>query len=228
MRIMIGLPVALLTLAAVTPNFYEKPALGNLLSDRPRAQTAVPATADAPETDNSLVKTGWYGELQYDGLLLIVSAYEENAVESKQFNSRLPKPVSYATLTVINLGNPTPVVLSKLQVGIHLTGGEVVQSLPIKPLLDHNADVNSDLIKRLALPLQLAIGGMLPDIPICMESGFSWSRVSAVTVPLGVQELSVRGRVMTAEEKKTMLEKSKSSRSASDGKGAAETWFKNL
>ena len=248
-RIMIGLPIAMLTLVAVIPNFFEKPDLGDLLNNIPKTPTAPsspvspapaadarktvgspvpPAPADARKTDDSLVKPGWYGELQHDGLLVIVSSYEENASESRRFNSRLPKPVSYATFTVINLGNATPTVINNLQVSARLASGETVQSLPVRPLLDLNAASNSDLLKRLALPQQLAIGGMFPDVPICMPADFLWSRVLTVTVTLGVQEIAVPGRVMTADEKKAMVNKIKSSRPSTNSTGSAETWFKNL
>jgi len=227
-RNLIGLPVALLTLVSVVPNFYEKPALGAMHRDVSHTPTAPASSAPTQETDNALVKPGWYGEIQQDGLLLIVSSYEEKAFESKQFNSRLFKPVSYATLTVINLGCSRPVVLNSFQIKAHLSTGEVVQSLPLGPLLSQNAQHNSDLTKRLALPQTLAIGGMLPDIPVCMEPGFSWARVNAVTVAPGPHEIVIPGRLMTAEEKKSLLSKNTARHPISEDKGAAESWFKGL
>ena len=227
-RIAIGLPVALLTLVSVMPNFFEKKALEDTLRGAHHTAKTPPPSADARETDESLVKPGWYGELQSDGLLMIVSSFEENAIESRQFNRRPFKPVSFATFTVINLGSAMPVALNSLQVKTHLDTGEALQSLPLEPLLSQNAQANRDLIKRLALPQQLAIGGMIPDIPICMASGFSWSRVIAVTAILGGREMTVPGRVMTAEEKKTLLDKTMSKRPTPDGKGSAESWYKGL
>ncbi len=228
-RILIGLPVALLTLITVIPNFFEKPSLGNMERGAPHAAKAPLPPADTRETDESLVKPGWYGELQRDGFLLIVSSFEENASESRQFNRRLFKPVSYATFTVINLGSATPIALNSLQVKAQLDTGEVTQSLPIEPLLSQNAQANRDLVRRLALPQQLAIGGMIPDVPICMQLGFSWSRVIAVTVTLGGREVTVPGRVMTAEEKKAFLDKSTAERpAASNSNGSAESWYKGL
>ena len=227
-RILIGLPVALLTLATVIPNFFEKPALGELMRGTPRVAQATPPPADTRETDEALVKPGWYGELQRDGLLLIVSSYEENAFESRAFNKRLYKPVSYATFTVINLSSDVPIAVSSLQVKAHLDTGEVTLSLPIEPLLSQNAQANRNLVQRLALPQQLAIGGMLPDVPICMASDFSWSRVIAVTVILGGREITVPGRVMTAEEKKAAIDRGTAKRPASDRKGSAENWYKGL
>ena len=230
-RLVVGFPVAALTLLAVAPNFRETPVLrknsGNS-GDASRSLAASPLPTNVRDVNDALVKPGWYGEYQQDGVVLVVSSYEENAFESRCFNRRLAKPVSYAALSAINLGCATPVVLNSLRVGLRLDSGETVQSLAIEPLLAKNASTNGDLLKRLAPPQRLAIGDMLPDVPICMEADFSWSRVTAVTVTLDAREVLIPGRIMTAAEKNAMLEKNTERRPSAKTQGSAESWFKNL
>jgi hypothetical protein len=235
--LLIGFPAAILTLVSVAPNFFDNPAFKvtpqKSLAEAPArtpAQTNAVAQTNAAQAQNSdapvddaLVKPGWYGELRLDNALLIVSSYEENAFESRQFNGRLFKPVSYATLSVINLGSSVPLALSTFQASAYLDSGDEIRSLAIEPLLSQNASANRDLLKRLALPRTLGIGEMLSDVPICMESGFSWSRVVAVKVAVGAQDVLIPGRVMTADEKRKALDNYAGSSPAPNTSGAGAT-----
>lgn len=224
-RLLIGIPVALLTAIAVTSNFYAKYApLGesaHLTSNRDAACAPVPENTD-------LIKPGWYGELQLDGLLLVVTAFEDNASEALRFNRRLYKPVSYATASIINYGSPVPVVLQSLQAGLSLDSGETVQSLAVRPLLEQKTTANADLLRRLTEPQELVVGAMLPDLPICVETNFPWAHVSAVSLRFSTRTVAVPGRMMTADEKRALLDKSAPPRPANVTNITAEAWFKNL
>ena len=225
-RLLVGLPVALLNAMMVTANFfdtYETP--GNPASAPSSNRREVPPP---PQEDNALVKPGWYGELQQEGLLLVVTSFGDNAAETKRFEKRLFKPVSYASLSLINLGSSVPIILQSLEVGLHMDSGEVVKSLPVKPLLEQKADTNTALLRLLTAPYTLAAGAMLPDIPVCQETNFPWARVTAVTVSLSSHDLTIPGRMMTAAEKQTMLEKTTANRKTSGTNITAEAWFKNL
>lgn len=225
-RLQVGMTVAVLTLVLAAVNFYEK----HVPSAAGAPATVLEGAAGAPAQpeDRSLVKPGWYGELQRDGVLAVVSSFAENAFESRQFNRRLSKPVSYATLSVINLGSPVPVVLRSLQVGLLLDSGEEVQSMEVKPLLSM-ADGNNSLVRRLAEPQTLAAGAMVPDIPVCLEPGFQWERVCGVKITLSAGTVMIPGRMMTVPEKRALLEKATASRSSSASTNlSAEAWFKDL
>lgn len=233
-RILIGLPVAVLTLVATLPNFWETPIVHDRAGGRPNALlTESPAslTVSAPKQgeNTDLIKPGWYGETQHDGLLLVVTSFDPMTTESRRFNGDDATPVSYATFTVINIGRTTPVVLTSLQTNLILGNGKSIQSLDIGTLLEKNPQAHHDLRKRLALPQELAIGNMLADVPICMKAGFSWSDVTGVSITLGTQKITLQGRLMTADEKKALLEKNVLKRPAGDAQsGSAESWFKNL
>jgi len=229
-RLLLGLPVAGLTLLSVAPNFWEAPVSEKTpaapSASSPTAPTA--ATNAVAGTDDSLAKPGWYGEYTQDGVVVAVSSFEPNAFESQRFNRRLRKPVSYATFTAINLGRATPVVLNNLRATLRLDSGETVQSLPIEPLLEENGEANRPLLKRLAPPLKLGAGEMLPDVPICMASDFAWSRVTAVSLSLDGGEVAIPGRMMTAKEKNALLDKHAGKRGGDRSQDSSEAWFKNL
>ena len=225
-RLQVGLTVAVLTLLMETANFYERsvPSVGN------GPDTALVKKAGEPvvSEDQSLFKPGWYGELQQAGVMAVVSSFAENASESRQFSRRVAKPVSYAVLSVVNLGSSSPVVLRSLQVGLLLDSGEEVQSLVVKPLL-HPSAGNESLFKRLVEPQTLAVGVMAPDIPVCREPGFQWERVRGVKVTFDTGTVTIPGRMMTAEEKRALLERTTVSKNASSTTNlAAEAWFKDL
>ena len=225
-RLLVGFPLIFLTLLAITAELFVPPQSGL----RHPGDTGLSSVRPAPENgDTSLVKSGWYGELQQDGLLLVVTSFPDDARETVQFNRRTGKPVSYATLSVINLGCKTPVVLKTLEVALQLDSGATVQSLAVCPLLAQNIQANADLLKRLAVPQAIAVGTMLPDIPLCQEPGFSWNRVSAVRVALATGTLSVPGRLMSAEEKNALLLRtSKQPRSTHATNVSAEAWLKDF
>lgn len=258
-RLLIGLPVTILTLISVAPNFFDNPAYkvtpqtsqaqtpvqtpaatnAVMLASAMRTasssvQTSATRTADAGvqtnaiPVDEALVKPGWYGERRDGNALLIVASYEENAFESRQFNRRLSRPVSYATFSVINLGSAKPIALTTFRVGVFLDSGEEVQSMAFEPLLSQNASINRDLLKIFSLPRTLGIGEMLSDIPICMAPGFSWASVDAVKVTLGGRDVLIPGRLMTAEEKRKALEHSTESSPDANTSGASETSAKSL
>jgi len=226
-RLLIGLPLTLFSLLVIAANHFV-PHDPNRL---PHADnTAVSSARPAPAIgDNALVKSGWYGELQQDGLLLVITSFPDSSDETQRFNRRTRKPVSYATLSVINLGSPVPPVLKTLEVTLRLDSGETVQSLAVKPLLTQNMRDNADLLDRLNLPQEIPIGAMLPDIPLCQEPGFSWNRVSAVLVTLGPRTFGVPGRLMTAEEKANLIvHTAKSHRPNNATNRSAEAWFKDF
>ncbi len=225
-RLQVGLMIAVLTLLMETANFYERRPL-SVGKGAEIATVKVASEPVAPE-DPSLFKPGWYGELKKDGVLAVVSSFAENAAESRQFNRRVAKPVSYAVLSVVNLGCSSPVVLRSLQVGLLLDSGEEVQSLAVKPLL-HPSGMNESLLKRLVEPQKLAIGVMVPDIPVCREPGFQWGRVRGVKVTFEAGTVTIPGRMMTAGEKRVLLEKATVPKPASATTNlAAEAWFKDL
>ena len=224
-RLLIGLPVALLNALMVTDNCFEKyERLGAPKTDKPARETAVGATLE----DKDLVKPGWYGECQQDGLLLVATSFEDNAAETKRFCRRLFKPVSYATLSLINLNARVPVVLQALEVKLHMDSGEAIQSLAIKPLLEQKAGSNADLLQLLTVPHELATGAMLPDIPVCQQTNFPWAHVTAVDVSLSFGTLTIPGRLMTADEKQAMLDRTAASRPPGGTNLTAEAWFNNL
>ncbi len=232
-RLLIGFPVALLTALVVADNFYDKyenldvPPPTPPPAGQPAAQHPAAAAAVAQE-DDALVKPGWYGELQQDGLFLIVSSFGDNTAEARQFNRRLIKPVSYASLSLINAGSHTPVSLQSLQVGLHLDSGETVQSQNVRALLEQKAAVNADLLQRLTVPHDLVAGTMLPDIPVCMGTNFTWANVTAVSVTLSSRTVTLPGRMMTAAEKQALLDKSTANRQPDGTNTSSEAWFKNF
>jgi hypothetical protein len=220
-----GLPVALLTAVMVANDFYAKPKIPRGPRPGPPARQAA---ADTPAGSRALENASWYGELQQEGLLAIFSSFGAKTVEAKRFCQRLYKPASYATLTLVNLGAPVPVVLQSLEVGLCLDSGESVQSVPVKPLLDQKASADADLLALLTVPRTLAAGAMLSDIPVCQAPHFQWARVKAATVSFNSRTLTVPGRMMTAQEKQALRQKTKVNRPPDGTNITAEAWFKNL
>jgi len=226
-RLLIGMPVAFLTLLTIVANvLFPHTFLRRIALDQDPPPSQRPATSKSEDT--ALIKPGWYGELQQEGVLLVVTSFPENATESRRFNRRLLQPVSYATLSIINLGGSERAVLNTLEVTLRLDSGQTAQSLAVKPLLSSH-ESNTALLKRLALPQEIAVGTMIPDIPICQTPEFSWDRVIAVTVALENRTFTIPGRMVSAEEKLALAEKSvKQHRSTSTTNRSAEAWFKNF
>lgn len=226
-RLVIGIPVAFLTLLTMVANVLLPQAA--LRPSPPDEVTPSSARRPAKAEDTALIKPGWYGELQQDGVLLVLTSFPENATESRQFNRRLLKPVSYATLSIINLGGAERAILNALEVALRLDSGETAHSLAVRPLLAAHHAANAALLERLAVPQEIAVGAMAADIPVCLAPAFPWDRVAAVSVTIGKRTFTVPGRMVTAEEKRAMIGKSAShQRSASTTNRSAEAWFKNF
>ncbi len=222
-RLMVGFPVSVLTLVSAAVNVYKQQA--------PTVQTESSSLSAAHtpyrmEEDRSLFKPGWYGEGQASGVQAVVTSFEENAAESRAFNRNTTEPVVYATLTVINLGNPLPVTLKQTRVTLLLESGEEVRSKEVKPLLRLPA-LDDRMRQVLAEPRVIVPGAMAADIPILLDSQFRWERVQAVKVSLLDGDLLVAGRMLTAEEKRALAEKTTNAKNAVTNL-SAEAWFKDL
>ena len=225
-RLLIGLPVAVLTGLVVAANWIGVTAQPAHVAAEPAP--SVPAAGPA-QPDGALCKAGWYGELQQDGVWLVLTSFPDDALEAKLFGRGLLKPVSYATLSIINTGNTTPLVLHTFQVTLHLATGEEAQSYSLQQLTAWGTDRMAEIGKRLAAPYSLPLGGMIPDVPVCLEQGFDWARVSAVTVNVGQRALTLRGRMLSAAEKLSLLQQSPTPPPTNAPSArAAETWYKNL
>ena len=84
------------------------------------------------------------------------------------------------------------------------------------------------LLALLTVPRTLAAGAMLSDIPVCQAPHFQWARVKAATVSFNSRTLTVPGRMMTAQEKQALRQKTKVNRPPDGTNITAEAWFKNL
>jgi hypothetical protein len=222
-RLLVGLPVAALTLSVNAVNFYTR--------QMPKQPPPTPPAAGQPsEPDDvdfrDLFASGWYGEGQENGVMVSLASFAESTAAAQRFNRLVPRPMSYAALTVINLSSPLPVVLQSVRVGLLLDSGEEVQSLDVKPLL--NADEH--MKRRLSEPQTLAAGAMAPDIPICLEAGFPWERVRGVKVTFEDRALFIPGRMLATEEKNALLEKPGAAKApaAAATNLTGEAWFKDL
>ena len=230
-RLLLGFPLALLALVFALPGLVKRSFSGSASESSPASQVAPPLPhVNIPDahTDNALTAPGWYGEKQQDGLLLVITSFAENTVESVRFNGRLAKPVSYATFSIVNLGRAAPIVVDRFQAKIHLDDGTAVSSLEVSALLKKNDALNKLLAERLSAPQKLAIGGMLADLPLCLEKRFPWSRVTSVTLAADSREITVPGRMLTSDEKGALLKRGTDKRSSATTQGTAESWFKDL
>lgn len=232
-RLVIGMAVNVFTLLMVAANFMEKGVAGGeqarAVAEEIRAVSAPPQ----PE-DTALAQPGWYGEVRADGVVVSVLSFPERSFQSRSFNRRVIRPVSYGTLTVVNLGAAGPVALDTSQVGLVLDSGEEVGSLAVGPLL-RQVSQNHALLLRLSEPQELAIGGMLTELPVCQEPGFAWGRVREVKVTVSGRVVTVPGRMMTADERQDALAKTVvlppppvAKNAAAVTNLSAEAWFKDL
>ena len=230
-RLLIGFPLALLALVSALPGLVKRSSSGNASESTPASQAVPPpprANNPPAHLDNALTAPGWYGEKQQDGILLVITSFAENTVESARFNGRLAKPASYATFSIVNLGRATPIVVNRFQAKVHLDDGTTVSSLEVGALLKKNDALNKALAERLSAPQKLAVGGMLADLPLCLEKGFPWSRATSVTLTVDSQEITVTGRLLTSEEKGSLLKRGTDKRSSATTQGTVESWFKDL
>jgi len=225
-RLVLGFPIALLSLLMLVVDAASRgSARGGLGKAGPS-----PSALSSPEPVRlaPLFQSGWYGEAHQDGLLLVVTSFHTNSVESRAFNRALRKPVSYATLSVINLGSAAPVVLRRAEVFFLLDSGETQSSLEVKPLLAPHSE-HAALRKRLAVPREVKGGGMVADLPICVERDFPWERVAAVLISLHDRTCTIPGRMMTEKEKRALLEQNTERASTANTTNRdAEAWFKHL
>ena len=157
--------------------------------------------------DQSVFKPGWYGEADQDDVTCVLVSFKENAVESRQFQRRLNTPVSYATLSIMNLGLK-PAVVDSLKLKLYAGGGRHYDSLPAEELLSERRSLNGDLLLLLETPKTLKAGQMLSSIPICMPASFDWGGVTSVVMTVNGKPLKIDGKMLTAEEKQKMVESS--------------------
>jgi len=196
-RTFVGMIIALCGGAAVTSNLFDRQ---RQLAPPKTAEPLVDAcAADAGPLDTSLVKPGWYGEIQTSHILLSVTSFESNTTESRRFNRGLLKPVSYAALSVMNMSRDLTLSVDGSNTLLILDDGTELPCLALERLFAHRA------VERFAAKRQVAPGMIAADIPICMEADFSWKRVAAVRVNLGNLPTVVPGRYMTAQEKAELL-----------------------
>ena len=194
-----------------------------------KADTA-PAAASSKSAaeDDAQPKPGWYGEAHTGGAVVVVTSFATDSAEARRFNRGLQRPVTYAALSLINVGSPAPVVLAQLQASLLLDTGETVPSFGIPELLSRGAGQNAEMRSRLVEPQAVAFGAMIPDLPVCTEANFSWARVAAVNIQLESGAVTVSGRVMTAQEKLDLLGNTRIQASPDPQSRAAEAWYKDL
>ena len=224
-RLLVGMPVAALTCVMTLANFFDKPASAEQALDG-----ASSAHISLEPESQELFGPGWYGEGQVNGVEAVVVSYAENAPESRAFNRLLNRRVSFAKMTVSNYGRPQPIMMRSAQVGLLLASGEEVLSLDAKPLLNVTGDTSEALMQRLSDTQTLAVGAMVPDIPICADADFRWERVRAVKLTLDGFTLVVPGRMVTGDEKFTLLMKQPAppKPAAASTNQSAEAWLKDL
>lgn len=226
-KLLIGFPLAFCTALAVAVEMHAR--LGSHPgSGQPTAAQPSASTGQAVPEDDSLIKPGWYGEILSGGILLVITSYAEESSESRRFNKGLFKPVAYATLSVINTGSAGPATLASPRVTLILESGEREPALDLHDVLTHGGAQAEAAAARLSSNKELPLGGMIADIPICMDAPYDWSRVVGVEVQLGAGAVTVPGKMMTAAEKQTFLFRGEARPSASATNVSAEEWFKNL
>jgi hypothetical protein len=223
-RLVVGLATACCTGLAVTANMLERHK-ANAAAPAERVLAAALATESE---DDSLVKPGWYGEVHANGVLVVITSFEERASESRRFNRGLKKPVTFATLSVINTGSPLPVSLATPQVTLRLKSGGGVPSLGLQELFSRGIGQDEALSRRLSGKLTAQLGEMLPDIPVCLDPPFDWREVGAVEVSVGAQTLTVPGRFMSAQEKEAALRTVPPKAPQKADPRRAEVWYQNL
>ena len=232
-RLLIGMPIAALTLVVTLMNFHGKMPS----AERPPDDAMAIDSPLGPESQE-LFGPGWYGKTQAKGIEAVVVSFAENAPESRAFNRLLRQRVSYATMTVSNENRPQPAVLLSANVTLMLTTGEELPSLEAKPLLRVES-TDEALVRHLAATRTLATGEMAIDIPICVNADFRWERVGAVKLTFDGFVLLVPGRMVTADEKFSLLMKSDAaakpaeappagSQPAASTNQSAEAWLKDL
>ena len=156
-------------------SMYKQQAPGG--RHRPHPVPPHPAPLIWTTEDRSLFSRAGTARAWSNGVQVVVTSFEENAAESRAFNRNTSEPVTYATLTIINLGNPQPVTLARTRVTLLLESGEEVPSMDVKPLLRLSA-LDDQMRQRLTEPRMIAPGMMAADIPICLSSQFRWERAS--------------------------------------------------
>lgn len=226
-RLIVGAPIALLALglaiarhiASTTPAADSEKITG-------QSHTAPDKESEQPTT---LFSSGWYGEIMQDGVWIIVTSFAPGTMQAHAFNKLTENPAAYATLTVINRESPAPIALGSSRVTAALDSGEAQQSLDIAELLTAGPDARA-LKQRLASPRQLTAGEMEPDLPLCFPMDFDWNHVNSITVTLSDRDISIPGRVMTAEEKLSLLDSpsTRQTNAPPPSKVSAEAWFKDF
>lgn len=226
-KLLIGFPLAFCTALAVAVEIHSRLGVHPVSGAPSAARPAEPSGPAAPE-DDSLIKPGWYGEILSGGILLVVTSYAEDASESRRFNKGLFRPVAYATLSVINTGSPGPASLASPCVTLILDSGERAPSLDLRDVLTHGGAQAEAVAARLSANKELPLGGMIADIPVCMDAPYDWSRVVGVEVKLGTGVVTVPGRMMSADEKQAILFRGENRRHPATTNTPAEEWFKDL
>ena len=201
-RLMLGMPIAVVTLVMTVMNFCEKlPSAERTSGDMAVADTGI---LEGPGSQE-LLAAGWYGKGEEDGVVAVVVSFAENSAESLAFNRALRQRVSYATLTVINQSRPQPTAVRCSNVGVVLDSGAEMLSMEAKPLVRVTGAVDEVLMQRLAEVRTLPTGAVASDIPICLNADFKWERVRAVKVAFDNRVIVIPGRMMTGDEKFSVL-----------------------
>lgn len=181
-------------------------------------------------TDTSVFKPGWYGEAEKDGVTYVLVSFNENAAESRQFQRRLTTRISYAMLSVMNLGMKTAVV-DTLTPLIHCENQQTHSALSAKELLLKKRMENEKLLEMLEIPKELKSGQMLSSVPVCMPPEFEWNQVQSAEFVLNGKPIKIKGRMYTADEKREMMNSSEAqskTNAAPKSSGSPMNYYDNL
>lgn len=238
-RMRIGLTICLLSLVVVgtdTYQYVQRPNFSQIENQIGGAQTGTDkgeahVNRSGKSVDTSIFKPGWYGETEKNGVTFVLSSFQENAIESRRFHQRIDTHVSFATLSVMNLGMK-PAIIDSLTPELYCKDNQSYSALPVKELLMKKETGNEDLLALLETPKELKSGQMLSAVPICMPADFQWNEVKSVEFTLNGEPLKIEGRMFTAEEKRKMVEvptdtQSKTSETPSPA-GSPMNYYDNL
>lgn len=232
--LLISLPLSVITLALIlVANRRERA----LMAGDESGEEGITSTAQISGRDTAvdpLFAPGWYGTLEREGLLVVVTSFDDTTQEARTFNGALNRPLHYATLTVINrspLETLPPPTLTAIT-ALHADNTET----PAANLLNllKSGPLSAPLRRQLDDATQpLAPGAMVANLPLGFPTTLNWRSVVAVGLTLGGRPLLIQGRLLTSAEKRALLDAPPNATDAAatnapSATTTAEEWFKGL
>ncbi|HTL29523.1 MAG TPA: hypothetical protein VL282_09880 [Tepidisphaeraceae bacterium] len=171
------------------------------------AQSAQAQTAKAQKVGmDAFMSSGWYGvaQLPNGGLVCFTEVPDDSALVA-DMKKNLAHPCYMAILSIRNPAGGSELSIEPADIIMQLDSGKTIRPINRREISD--AKTERQAIEHFLGTRSISAGTDLNDGIVCVSPDTQMDHLRAVTVPLSTGDVTVVGRVYTADEKKALFEK---------------------